>query len=100
MHQSEAVEDGGSLGKGILSSTEQGEEFVEGGTPAAGTQLKLGIQRVVAMFTGAAEVVGPLDGDWAKNGGDFGGTLALIAGDVTTGTGEFGSRLKRGSEGG
>jgi hypothetical protein len=99
MDQGEALEDRGSLGEGLLSGAEQGEQFIQSSRAAAGRELELGIQRGKAVVTEGAKVVGSLNGDGAEDGGDFGRSETLVASRVSAGAGEGGKRLGRSGEG-
>ncbi len=99
VNEREALKHRGSVGEGILGCPEQGHEFVETSTAAAGAHLELGVQGMLAMATGATEIVGPFNGDGAEDGGDLGGTLALVGGELATGAQHGGRRQERDGEG-
>ena len=92
-HQRETLKHRGSFSKGILGGAEEGKEFIEAGAASPGTEAELRIQGMLAVATGATEIVGALKGEGAEDGADGGRALALIGSEVTTGTGDGAGRL-------
>ena len=95
VYQGEAFEDVGGLNKRILGCAQQREQFIERLRAAAGTDLELSIERVLAHSTGWAKVVGATPADRAEQGGNLGGALALIDSLLTTGAGNAGAGVRR-----
>ncbi len=46
------------VGKGVLGSTKESEEFVESGAARASTEVEVGVEGMVAVSAGGTEIVG------------------------------------------
>jgi hypothetical protein len=68
MDQAQALQDTGSLNKGILCGTKKGEEFVKRGTATTRTPAKLPVRGSEALVAGRTEVVGACNGERTKKG--------------------------------